>query len=89
VNVQSCVGYWVCIGMSSVGLCKSRDVEIVPDASGVFNMGGINTGGVGWKMGYIYSSSGDFLVQGSTCDLCWSTNTKRRSLHLPVPPGTS
>jgi len=29
----------------------------------VYNMGGKEKGGVGGKKGYIYSSSGDFLVQ--------------------------
>ena len=37
VNVLSCVGYRVCFGTRSVVLCKSRDVEIVQDAGGVFN----------------------------------------------------
>jgi len=36
VNVQSCVGYRVCLGTRGVVLCKSRDVEIVQDADGVF-----------------------------------------------------
>ena len=29
----------------------------------MYNMGGKENGGVGGKKGYIYSSSGDFLVQ--------------------------
>jgi len=29
----------------------------------VYNMGGKEEGGVGRKKGYIYSSSGDFLVE--------------------------
>jgi len=37
VNVQSCVGYRVCFGTRGVVVCKSRDVEIVQDAGGVFN----------------------------------------------------
>jgi len=53
----------LCCGTRGVGLCKSRDVEIVQDASGVFNMGGKVNGGVGGKMGNLYSSSRDFLVQ--------------------------
>jgi hypothetical protein len=42
--------------MRAVVLCKSHDVEIVQNATGVFNMGGNDTGGVGGKKGYIYSS---------------------------------
>ena len=61
MNVQSCVGYQVCFGMRGVVLCKSRNVEIVQDAAGVFDTGGKQNGGVGWMKGYIYSSSGDFL----------------------------
>jgi len=37
VNVQSCVDHGVCFGTRAVVLCKSRDVEIVEDAGGVFN----------------------------------------------------
>jgi hypothetical protein len=59
-----------------------------PDAVGVYNMGGKEKGGVGGNKGYIYSSSGDFLVEGSTCEFCWLTNTKRPSLHLAELPGT-
>jgi hypothetical protein len=33
------------------------------DAVGVFNTGEKGNGGVGGKKGYIYSSSGDFLVE--------------------------
>jgi hypothetical protein len=33
------------------------------DAVGVYNTRGKETGGVGGKKGYIYWSSGDFLVQ--------------------------
>jgi hypothetical protein len=33
------------------------------DAVGVYNTGGKDKGTVGGKKGYIYSSSGDFLVQ--------------------------
>ena len=39
MNVQSCVGYRVCLGMRGVVLCKSRDVEIVQDAGSVFITG--------------------------------------------------
>jgi acyl-homoserine lactone acylase PvdQ len=42
-------------------LCTSRDVEIVQDAAGVFNIGGKDNGGVGGKKGYIYSSSCDLI----------------------------
>jgi hypothetical protein len=41
----------------------SRVVERVQDPGSVFNMGGKQNGGEGGKMGYIYSSSCDFLVQ--------------------------
>ena len=44
-------------------LMKSRDVERVQDAGSVFNTGGKENGGVGEKIGFIYSSSYDFLVQ--------------------------
>jgi len=49
VNIQSCVGYWVCFGTRGVVLCKSRDVEIVQDAGSVFNMGRKENGCVGGK----------------------------------------
>jgi len=62
-NVQSCLGYWVCFGTRGVVLCKSRDVEIIQDTGGVFNMGGKENGGVGGKNEYIYPSSCNFLVQ--------------------------
>jgi len=59
------------------------------DAVGVYNTGGKAKEDVCGKKGYIYSSSGDFLVQGSTCEFCWLRNTKRRSVHVAAPPGTS
>jgi hypothetical protein len=37
VNVQTCVGYRVCFETRGVVVCKSRDIEIVQDAGGVFN----------------------------------------------------
>jgi hypothetical protein len=52
------------------------------DAVGVYDTGGKETAGVGGKKGYIYSSSGDFLVPGSNCEFCWLMNTKLPSLHL-------
>jgi hypothetical protein len=79
----------VCFGMRRVVLCKSHDVKIVQNAAGVLNTGGKDNGGEGGKKGYIYSSSSDFLVQGSTCEFCWLTNTKWRGLDLAVPPGIS
>jgi hypothetical protein len=88
VIVQGCLGYRLCIGTRGVVLCKSQDVKAVPDAASVFNTGGKDNGGVGAKMGYIYSSSGDFLVQGSTCEFCWLINTKWRIVHLAATPGT-
>jgi hypothetical protein len=57
----------VCFGTRGVELCKSRDVEIVQDAAGVFIMRGQDNGSVGGKKEYIYATSGNFLVQGSTC----------------------
>jgi len=36
----------------------------------VYNTGGKEKEGVGREKGYIYSSSGYFLVQGSTCEFC-------------------
>ena len=53
----------MCFGTRGVVLCKSRVVERVQDPGGVFNTGGKQNGGEGGKMGYIYSSSCDFLVQ--------------------------
>jgi hypothetical protein len=85
VNVRSCVGYQVCFRTRGVVLCKSRDVKIVQDAASVFITGGNDNGGVRVKKGYIYSNSGDFLVQGSTCEFGWLMNTTRRSLHLAAP----
>jgi hypothetical protein len=79
----------VCFGMRGIVLCKSRDVEIVQDAAGVFNTGAQDNGGVGGMMGYIYSSSGDFLVQDSTCEFCWLMNTTRcnHPTQLQTPSG--
>ena len=53
----------MCFGTTGVGLCKSRDVEGVEEAGGVSNTGGNETGDVGRKKGYIYSSFCDFFVQ--------------------------
>jgi len=61
VNLQSRAGYRVCFGTRDVVLCKSRDVEKVQDAAGVFNTGGKDNGGVGGQKGYIYSSSCDLI----------------------------
>jgi len=86
----------VCFEMRGVVLCKSRDVEIVHNASGVFNMGGKEHEGAGGKKGDIYSSSCDFSVRLERYDnfdsypaFCLLTNTKWPSLHLAQPPGTS
>jgi len=54
---------------------KSQDVKILQDAGGVDNMGGNKNGGVGGKKGYIHSSSGDVLVQGSTYRLLCNSRT--------------
>ena len=61
MNIQSCVGYQVCFGTKGVVLCKSRDVNIVQDAAGVFNRGGKDSGDVGGKKGYIYFSFCDLI----------------------------
>ena len=53
----------MCFGTRGVVLCKSRVVKRVQDPGGVFNTGGKQNGGEGGKMGYIYSSSCDFLDQ--------------------------
>ena len=37
MNVHSCGGDRVCFGTRGIVLCKSRDVEVVQDAGGVFN----------------------------------------------------
>ena len=86
----------MCFGTRGVVLCKSRDVEIVQDTGCVFNMGGIENGGVGGKKGYIYPSSCDLLVPlvryynfDSYTAFCWLINTTRPSLHLAQPLGTS
>jgi len=59
-------------------------------------MGGTDKGSVGGKKGYIYPSSGDFLVQlvrhdtfDSYSVFCWLMNTKRPSCHFTQPPGAS
>ena len=44
-------------------MCKSRVVERVHDAGGVLNTKGEQNEGEGGKMGYIYLSSCNFLVQ--------------------------
>ena len=86
----------MCFGTRGVVLGKSRDVVRVQDPGVVYNMGGKGKGGVGGKRGYIYSSSGAFLVQHVRYDtfdsypvFCWLTNTTRSSLHLALPLGTS
>jgi len=55
--------YRVCFGKSGVVLCKSRVAERIQIPGDVFNTGGKQNGGEDGKMGYIYSSSCDFLVQ--------------------------
>jgi hypothetical protein len=60
-NVQSGVGYRVCVGSGGVVLCKSRDLEAVEDGGGVLNMGGQEIGWVGGRKGHIYSSSSDLI----------------------------
>jgi len=78
----------VCFGTRGVVLCKSRDVEIRMLSVCIIREEKLK-GGVGGNKGYIYSSSGDFLVQCSTCEFCCLKNTKRPSLHLAELPGTS
>jgi hypothetical protein len=63
--------------------CRDRD------AVRVYTMGGKEKGDVGGNKGYIYSSCCDFLVQGSTCEICWLSNIKWRSLQHAAPPGIS
>jgi len=95
-NIQSCVGYWLRFVLTGVVLCKSHYVEMVQDAGSVFNMGGNVKGGTNGKKGFMYSSFCDCLVQlvryesfHSDSAFCWLINTKRHSLHLAQPPGTS
>jgi len=77
-------------------LFKSRNVETVQDAGGVFNTGVTENGGLGGKKRNIYSSSCDFwveLVRYDNVDLysvfCWILNTKRPNHYLAQPQGTS
>ena len=86
----------MCFGTRGAVFGKSRDVEVVQDAGGVYDMGGKETGGVGGKKGYIFSSSSDSLVLLARCDtfgsypaFLWLTNTKRPSIHHAQLPGTS
>ena len=51
----------MCFATKGVVMCKSRDVESVENAGGVFNTGGKENNGVGGKKGYIYSSSCDLI----------------------------
>jgi hypothetical protein len=53
----------MCFGLRGTVLGKSRMVERVQDAGGVFNTGGKQNGGDGRKMRYIYSSFCNFLVK--------------------------
>jgi len=85
VNVQSYVGYQVCIGIKDVVLRKSRDVKIVQEAAGVSNMGGKANGGVGRKKGYLQELLGFDSYPASG----WLMNTKRPSLHPAKPQSTS
>jgi hypothetical protein len=62
-NVQSGVGFRVCVGMKGIDLSQSDVVETIQDADSVFNTGGKQNGGEGMKMGYIYLSSCDFFIQ--------------------------
>jgi len=59
VNEQCCVGYRLCFGTRGIVLCDSCDVEIPPDAAGVFTMRGTDSRGVCGKKGYTFSSSCD------------------------------
>jgi hypothetical protein len=62
-KTQRFVGCWVCFATKGVGLCMSRDVEIVQDTRGVCNLRGNESGGVGGKKGYNNLSLCDFLLQ--------------------------
>ena len=92
LNIQSRVGYWVCYGTRGVVLCKSRDVQIDQDAGRVFNCWRCvqYRGKREWRCRreegiYIL----EFLRFGSYPAFSWLMNTKRPSLHLAQPPGTS
>jgi hypothetical protein len=61
VNVQRCIGFRVCFGMSDVVLFKSRDIEIHQDSASMLNTWGTDDGGVGGKKRYIYSGSCDLI----------------------------
>jgi hypothetical protein len=71
--------------MRGVVLYKSHVVERVQDAGGVLNMGANQNGGDGGKMGNIYSSSCNFLVQL----VLLVEEHKRPSLDLAEPSRTS
>jgi hypothetical protein len=49
--------------MEGVILCKLRVVKRVQDPGGVINAGGTQNVDEGGKMGYLYTSSCDILVQ--------------------------
>jgi hypothetical protein len=79
----------VCFGTRGIFSWKLSGVKIAQNAAGVFNTRGKDNGGVGGNMGDKYSSSGDFLVQGSTYKFYWLTNTNRHFLRVAAPPGTT
>jgi len=56
------------------------------DTVGVYTMGGKENGGVGEKMGYIWSSSGDYLVQHLGLVGSWTQNGPAIILQNHQPP---
>jgi hypothetical protein len=76
--------------------CKSHNVKIIQDAGSVFNTKGKDNCGVCGKMGCIYSSFCNFLVQhvrynhfDSYPVFCWLMNTNSLGFNLAQPPGPS
>jgi len=53
----------VCSATRGIVSLKSRDVEIVQNAGGVFNMGGKENGGERGRKRSIYMSACDFYVE--------------------------
>jgi hypothetical protein len=77
-KVQSCVGYRVSFGTKGVVLCKSRDFEIRTLSVCII---------LEEKKKEVQAGKRIYILEflrflGSTCELCWLTNTKRPNLHL-------
>jgi hypothetical protein len=84
-SVQSEVDYQLCLRTRGVGLCQSYDVERVPDAGGVVNLGGKENSFKGGKKGYISSSFCMYIVQPALL----VNEHKCPRLHCAQQPGTS